>query len=164
MARDTASICQGWEIPTNGKKIEIENRSTSEGMLNSTYECDKIAWPSPVVLLYHLMFVEAILKVAENKIKKIEGKWFGQLGTCPDRSNSYPSNRLGLNSFWGLFLIAGIASLMALTIYTGMVIYQNRGVSMPSNSRVSIWRRILQPKGLQIPYFQEKHSRLWKWR
>ncbi|KAF2300835.1 hypothetical protein GH714_017699 [Hevea brasiliensis] len=86
----------------------------------------------------------AILKVTEgDKIKDIWGKWFGDLSTCPDRCNSVRSNRLGLSSFWGLFLIAGISSFLALIIYTGMFIYQNRGILMPSDSRVPMWSRIL---------------------
>ncbi|XP_058007985.1 glutamate receptor 2.2-like [Hevea brasiliensis] len=86
----------------------------------------------------------AILKVTEgDKIKEIWGKWFGEMGTCPDRSNSVPSNRLGLNSFWGLFLIAGITSCLALIIYFGMFIYQNRGVLKPFDTRVSMRSRIL---------------------
>ena len=88
----------------------------------------------------------AILKVTEgDKINEIKGKWFGPQTNCPDRSNSVPSNRLGLNSFWGLFLIAGIVSLLALIIYIAMFIYQNKEVLMPSSdSAVSTWsRRIL---------------------
>ena len=79
-------------------------------------------------------------------MEEIKRKWFGPRTNCPDDSNSDPSNRLGLNSFWGMFLIAGVVSLLALIIYIAMFIYQNREVWMPSSSdsEVSTWsRRIL---------------------
>ncbi|KDP34698.1 hypothetical protein JCGZ_10903 [Jatropha curcas] len=87
----------------------------------------------------------AILKVIEgDKSKEIEEKWFGKQVTCPDRSNSVPSNRLGLNSFWGLFLIAGVASLLSLIIYMAMFIHKNRGILITSDSNASLWSRILE--------------------
>ncbi|KDP34341.1 hypothetical protein JCGZ_11224 [Jatropha curcas] len=87
----------------------------------------------------------AILKVIEGeKGKEIEEKWFGKQLTCPYSSNSVPSSRLGLNSFWGLFLIAGVASLLSLIIYMAMFIHKNRGILITSDSNASLWSRILE--------------------
>ena len=49
---------------------------------------------------------------------------------CPDSSNSLSSNSvsLGVESFWGLFLIAGLASLSALVIYTIMFVHEHKHV------------------------------------
>lgn len=38
------------------------------------------------------------------------------------------SNRLDLDSFKGLFLIAGMTSVAALLIYMAMIVYENRQV------------------------------------
>ncbi|KDP43923.1 hypothetical protein JCGZ_05390 [Jatropha curcas] len=87
----------------------------------------------------------AILKViVGEKGKEIEEKWFGKQLTCPYSSNSVPSSRLGLNSFWGLFLIAGVASLLSLIIYMAMFIHKNRGILITSDSNASLWSRILE--------------------
>uniref|UniRef100_A0A3N7G0I9 Glutamate receptor n=1 Tax=Populus trichocarpa TaxID=3694 RepID=A0A3N7G0I9_POPTR len=85
----------------------------------------------------------AILNVTEgDKMKQIEGAWFGKKSTCPDSSPSISSNSLSLKSFWGLFLIAGLAALLALIIFVVMFVYRERNVLRSSDSTASIWSRI----------------------
>ncbi|KAF4367019.1 hypothetical protein G4B88_016731 [Cannabis sativa] len=62
---------------------------------------------------------------------------------CPDPNNMFSSNSLGLESFWGLFLIAGVASSLALVIYAAMFIYEQRHLLMNSDIEPSIWRRLM---------------------
>ncbi|KAJ6673853.1 GLUTAMATE RECEPTOR 2.9 [Salix viminalis] len=84
-----------------------------------------------------------ILNLIEgDNMKQIEDKWFGKQSSCPDSSTSISSNSLSLRSFWGLFLIAGIASLSALLIFTVNFVYQERRVLSPDDPRASMWRRI----------------------
>ncbi|KAM6541772.1 hypothetical protein CsatB_006219 [Cannabis sativa] len=81
----------------------------------------------------------AILKVTEGKkIKDLEEAWFKKDTNC-----MFSSNSLGLESFWGLFLMAGVASSLALVIYAAMFIYEQRHLLMNSNTEPSIWRRII---------------------
>ncbi|XP_030487774.2 glutamate receptor 2.7 isoform X1 [Cannabis sativa] len=92
----------------------------------------------------------AILTVTEDMtMKNIENKWFGSQTSCPDPNTQISSNRLGLESFWGLFLIVTIASFSALIINVTTFIYEHRQVFLLSTStidhdeiEVSIWRRI----------------------
>ncbi|CAK7354092.1 unnamed protein product [Dovyalis caffra] len=86
----------------------------------------------------------AILNITEgDQMKNIEDTWFGKHRSCPDSSTSVSSNSLSLESFWGLFLIAGIAALLALIIFTVMFVYQERRVLLrPSDSTTSIWTRL----------------------
>ncbi|XP_061963598.1 glutamate receptor 2.8-like [Populus nigra] len=85
----------------------------------------------------------AILNVTEgDEMKQIEGAWFGKKSTCPDSSPSISSNSLSLKSFWGLFLIAGLAALLALIIFVVMFVYRERNVLRSSDSTASIWSRI----------------------
>ncbi|MCI16256.1 glutamate receptor 3.2, partial [Trifolium medium] len=60
----------------------------------------------------------AILNVTQgDKMRTIEKAWFKE-AICLDSNTEISSNNnLGLESFWGLFLIAGIASLLALLIF-----------------------------------------------
>ncbi|KAF2313056.1 hypothetical protein GH714_008934 [Hevea brasiliensis] len=86
----------------------------------------------------------AILNVTEgDKMKEIEQEWFGKQSNCPDPSSSVSSSSLSLQSFWGLFLIAGVASVSALLVFTARFVYEHRQASMRSDSKASIWSRIL---------------------
>nr|XP_034890042.1 glutamate receptor 2.8-like [Populus alba] len=85
----------------------------------------------------------AVLNMTEgDKMKEIENAWFGKQSNCPDSSNSVTSNSLSLKSFWGLFLIAGVASLLALIIFMVMFVYKERKMLRPLNSRISIGSKV----------------------
>lgn len=65
----------------------------------------------------------AILTLSENgDLQRIHDKWLTKSGCS--QSNAIDSNRLNLRSFWGLFLICGLACLMALVIFFSRVICQ----------------------------------------
>ncbi|KAK0571500.1 hypothetical protein LWI29_017164 [Acer saccharum] len=85
----------------------------------------------------------AILNVTESeKMKEIEDAYFKKHVSCPDSSTLVSSNSLGLNSFWGLFLIAGIAAILALIIFMAIFVYEHGNVLKKSDPRTSIWTRI----------------------
>ncbi|KAK0572337.1 hypothetical protein LWI29_030085 [Acer saccharum] len=85
----------------------------------------------------------AILNVTESeKMKEIEDAYFKKHASCPDSSTLVSSNSLGLNSFWGLFLIAGIAAILALIIFMAIFVYEHRNVLKKSDPRTSTWTRI----------------------
>jgi ionotropic glutamate receptor len=77
-----------------------------------------------------------------GKMKKIENAWFNE-PSCPDSNTKISSNKnLGLESFWGLFLIAGIASILALLFFWVPFLYQHKHIWLHNNLSTSIWRRI----------------------
>uniref|UniRef100_A0A3N7H7S5 Glutamate receptor n=1 Tax=Populus trichocarpa TaxID=3694 RepID=A0A3N7H7S5_POPTR len=86
----------------------------------------------------------AILNMIEgDKMKEIQDKWFANQTSCPDSGTSVSSNSLSIKSFWGLFLIAGIAALLALIIFIVMFVHQEGRVALrPSDSTTSIWSKI----------------------
>ncbi|KAL5853036.1 hypothetical protein ACOSQ3_008154 [Xanthoceras sorbifolium] len=85
----------------------------------------------------------AILNVTESdKMKKIEDAYFKRHASCPDQSTLASSDSLGLNSFWGLFLIAGITAILALIIFMAMFVYEHWQVLKKSDPRTSLWTRI----------------------
>ncbi|XP_073262466.1 glutamate receptor 2.8-like [Populus alba] len=85
-----------------------------------------------------------ILNMTEgDKMKGIQDKWFGDQTSYPDSGTSVPSNTLSIKTFWGLFLIAGIAALSALIIFIVMFVHQEGRVALgPSDSTTSIWSKI----------------------
>ncbi|KAF3446141.1 hypothetical protein FNV43_RR11320 [Rhamnella rubrinervis] len=86
----------------------------------------------------------AILNVTEgDEMKKIENKWLMDWASCPlDSKPSITSSSLSLDSFWGLFLIAGVSSLSALVIFAVLFIFKHRHILLQFDSETSIWRRI----------------------
>eukprot|EP00257_Ricinus_communis_P003352 XP_002515378.2 glutamate receptor 2.7 [Ricinus communis] len=86
----------------------------------------------------------AILDVIQgDDMKKIGEAWFGKQSSCPDPSTTVSSNSLSLRSFWGLFLIAGTASALALMIYGAMFTYEHWQIIRRSDSEARIWSRIV---------------------
>ncbi|KAM7477593.1 hypothetical protein LguiA_025806 [Lonicera macranthoides] len=85
----------------------------------------------------------AILRVTEGeKMEKIEKAWFMKQTNCPDPSTSMLSNSLGINSFWGLFVIVGVAASFALIIFTSMLIYENKNILMRIHPK-DIWKNFI---------------------
>lgn len=59
----------------------------------------------------------AILQLSENgDLQRIHEKWLARSG-CASQSNVVNDNQLSLSSFWGLFLICGVACFISLTIF-----------------------------------------------
>ncbi|KAL6345473.1 hypothetical protein AAG906_017193 [Vitis piasezkii] len=84
-----------------------------------------------------------VLNVTEGaKMVQFERAWFGQTPSCPDLTSSVSSNSIGLNSFWGLFLIAGVASFVAFILCIATFLYENRDALMNLDPPASAWRKI----------------------
>ncbi|XP_010276016.1 PREDICTED: glutamate receptor 3.4-like [Nelumbo nucifera] len=68
----------------------------------------------------------AVLQLSENgDLQRIHDKWLSSNG-CSMQVAEIDSNRLSLNSFWGLFLICGIACFLALLVFFVRVLCQYR--------------------------------------
>jgi len=66
----------------------------------------------------------AILTLSENgDLQKIHDKWLLKQD-CSTQENNVDLNKLSLSSFWGLFLICGIACLLALIAFFTRVLCQ----------------------------------------
>ncbi|KAM3710015.1 hypothetical protein ACB098_02G218800 [Castanea mollissima] len=66
----------------------------------------------------------AILRLSENgDLERIHDKWLKR-SACTSQSTTYELDRLQLNSFWGLFLICGLACLLALIVYFILMVRQ----------------------------------------
>lgn len=88
---------------------------------------------------------QAILNLTdEGMMTNIEDKWIKKDNSCKDLSTgNFSSSRLGLESFWGLFLIAGIASIFSLVTFVTSFLYEHKHVLMPpDDSGTSKWKRI----------------------
>ncbi|CAA7017589.1 unnamed protein product [Microthlaspi erraticum] len=104
-------------------------------------------------------FSRAILNVTQGEeMEIIENKWFKKDGDCPDPRTAH-SYRLSLSSFWGLFLIAGIASFLAFLVFVALFLYEHRH-TLCDASEGSLWRklkflfRILDEKDMNLHTFK----------
>ncbi|KAL7180618.1 hypothetical protein ACSBR1_043748 [Camellia fascicularis] len=72
----------------------------------------------------------AILNVTEGEeMERIQRKWFGEEANCAEQEGSkFVSDRLTLDSFKGLFLIAAVSSSFALIIFLSIFLYDNRNI------------------------------------
>ncbi|XXG79735.1 hypothetical protein AAC387_Pa09g0740 [Persea americana] len=60
----------------------------------------------------------AILRLSENgRLQEIHDQWFCRGSCATKRSRSAEPNQLHLSSFWGLFLICGIATMLAFLVF-----------------------------------------------
>ncbi|CAN8285479.1 unnamed protein product [Cochlearia groenlandica] len=85
----------------------------------------------------------AILNVTQSdEMKNIEKQWSMKQRDCPDPKTTLSSNRLSLSSFWGLFLIAGVASFLALLLFVTYFLYEHRHTLCNNDSECSMWRKL----------------------
>lgn len=76
----------------------------------------------------------AILQLSENRgQKRIHDKWLNEKGCA---TNDVDSSKLSLTSFWGLFLICGIACLLALIVFFARVFCQYNKFSLEPTEQV----------------------------
>ncbi|KAK6912455.1 Ionotropic glutamate receptor [Dillenia turbinata] len=116
-------------------------------MVQPTYKTDGFGFVLPRGSPLVADVSRAVLNVTEGEIMmKIEEKWFGQQYTCSEASSlsvSSTSNSLGLDSFWGLFLIAGIASCSTLIIFMTSFLYNHRYDIMDYGSKHTPWKKFV---------------------
>ncbi|KAI5556062.1 hypothetical protein BDE02_18G009400 [Populus trichocarpa] len=129
------------EVPYT--RLFLSRYCSKYAMIDPTFKTDGFGFAFPKGSPLVPDVSRAVLNMTEgDKMKEIENDWFGKRSNCPDSSTSVTSNSLSLKSFWGLFLIAGVASLLALIIFMFMFLYKERKMLRPLNSRISRRRKV----------------------
>ncbi|XP_028807063.1 glutamate receptor 2.9-like [Neltuma alba] len=123
-------------------KLFLGNYCSKYTTVDPTFKTGGFGFAFPKGSLLIADISRAILNVTQGeKMKTIENKWLNG-NKCPDSKALVSSNSLGLESFWGLFLIAGLASVSSLIIFAVTFLHQNRNMWSGYNGGASIWRRI----------------------
>lgn len=96
----------------------------------------------------------AILNVTEGeKMDVIERTWFGHQDFCPEQGGStITSERLTVTSFKGLFLIAGVSSIVALIMFFFKFLHEHKRILV---SERSISRKL---SAMAIEFDKEKDT------
>ncbi|CAL1353034.1 unnamed protein product [Linum trigynum] len=133
-------------------KLFLARHYSKYRMINPTYKTGGFGFVFPKGSPLVPDISRAVLSVAEgDKMAKIEEARIGKKRRWLEESSTSVSseNQLGLESFRGLFLIAGVATVSALCIFAAVSIYKHRKLLVPeeddSQSNPSFWRRILNP-------------------
>ena len=113
----------------------------------------------------------AILNVTQNrsKIQAIENMYNLSQFTYEDQNTgiSLDSHSLGVDSFRGLFLIAGIASAVSLLVYMFKLFYSHWPILSDNNPADSCWSKLVKmakhfdQKDLSSHTFKGEESRVY---
>ncbi|KAF7008214.1 hypothetical protein CFC21_023039 [Triticum aestivum] len=67
----------------------------------------------------------AILTLSENgDLQRIHDEWLSGMKGCESDDSGMSSNSLSLSSFWGLFVVCGLACVIALLIFFWRILFQ----------------------------------------
>ncbi|KAM3379397.1 glutamate receptor 2.8 [Capsicum galapagoense] len=123
-------------------KLFLANYCSKFTTVGPTYKTDGFGFAFPIGSPLVPDVSRAVLNVTEGeKMGQIERAWFGE-STCSDSSRSLSSNSLGLDSFWGLFVIAVVAAVFALLIFLTKFIHEHwhiirrPNLSFPERTRI----------------------------
>ncbi|GMH09238.1 hypothetical protein Nepgr_011079 [Nepenthes gracilis] len=84
---------------------------------------------------------KAIMDMTEgDEIRAIEKKWIVKTKSCLNSSSVATTASLGPESFWGLFLIVGIASVLALSASAVMFLYKQKNIWV--RAETSLWTKV----------------------
>ncbi|ONI33018.1 hypothetical protein PRUPE_1G400300 [Prunus persica] len=128
-------------------KLFLATYCSKYTMIPPTFKADGFGFVFPKGSPLARDVSRAILNVSEGeKMKDIERIWFEKEASCADPNSLVSSSSLSLDSFWGLFLIAGVASAFALLIFAAMFLHAERQEILQQLRRLvpgaSLWTRI----------------------
>ncbi|MQM01374.1 hypothetical protein Taro_034132 [Colocasia esculenta] len=111
-------------------------------MVGPTYKTDGFGFVFPKGSPLVPDVSRAILNVTEGELfAKFQKELYGE-HQCPDQGNDIASSSLRLDSFWGLFLITGVASTFALILCLVLFFYKNSHVFGTLGSDSSVLQKL----------------------
>ncbi|KAM5565326.1 glutamate receptor 2.2 [Rosa sericea] len=126
-------------------KLFLAKYCSKYTMIGPIFKTDGFAFVFPKRSPLVVDVSQAVLNMTGgDEILNLEKEWFKKESNCQDSSDAtVSSNSRGLGSFWVLFLIAGLASVLAIIIFVASFIYKHRFVLVqPADSEPSTWRKI----------------------
>ncbi|OIT29130.1 glutamate receptor 2.7 [Nicotiana attenuata] len=126
-------------------KLILAKYCSKYTIVGPTYKSDGFGFAFPMGSPLVPDVSRAVLSVTESeKMVQIEKSWFGKY-TCSNSSASPSSNSLGLDSFWGLFVIAVVAATFALLVFLTAFMHEHwhiiRQSNLPFHERIRILAR-----------------------
>ncbi|XP_028807072.1 glutamate receptor 2.7-like [Neltuma alba] len=123
-------------------KVFLQSYCSKYAMVEPTFKTGGFGFVLPKGSPLVADISRAVLNVTQgDKMKVIENAWFRK-NNCPDSDTPISSNSLGLESFWGLFLIVGVSSAVALIFFAVNFLHQQKQIWLCNDPSTSKWRRI----------------------
>ncbi|XP_009773887.1 glutamate receptor 2.7-like isoform X2 [Nicotiana sylvestris] len=144
-------------------KLILAKYCSKYTIVGPTYKSDGFGFAFPMGSPLVPDVSRAVLSVTESeKMVQIEKAWFGKY-TCSNSSASPSSNSLGLDSFWGLFVIAVVAATLALLIFLTTFMHEHwhimRQSNLPFHERIRILARNFDRKDYSSHTFKNSELR-----
>ncbi|XP_004292139.1 PREDICTED: glutamate receptor 2.7-like [Fragaria vesca subsp. vesca] len=138
---------------TPNLKLFLAKYCTKYTMVGPIFKTDGFAFVFPKGSPLVPDVSRSILNVTEgDEMKNIENKWFGKKATCSVTNPMFSdSSSLGVDSFWGLFLISGLSSCLALMVFATSFFLRHRRIFITIRGS-SICRKV----GVMLRVFDEK--------
>ncbi|ONI33251.1 hypothetical protein PRUPE_1G412700 [Prunus persica] len=124
-------------------KLFLATYCSKYTLVEPTFKADGFAFVFQKGSLLTLDVSTAITQVHEgDKMKAIEAKWFKKKASCSNPNTAGSYDTLSLDSFWGLFIVAGVASSLSLLICVAMFLYEHGHILTCIDSKASFRTRI----------------------
>ncbi|KAI3689372.1 hypothetical protein L2E82_47327 [Cichorium intybus] len=126
-------------------KMLQANKSRKYAMVGPTYKTAGFGFAFPKGSPLVTDFSTAILKVIEGQMSNISDKWFRDEADYPGKNEDVEHfDKLTLESFKGLFFVAGLSSTSALIVFWLMLLYENKEILVSNGSVHSKLMAIIQ--------------------
>ncbi|XP_028950875.1 glutamate receptor 2.8-like [Malus domestica] len=124
-------------------KLFVSTYCSKYTIVEQTFKTDGFAFVFQKGSLLTRDFSTAITVVHEgDKMMAIEDKWLKKNESCSNSDTVRSSNTLSLDSFWGLFIVAGVVSSLAILVFTAIFLYEHSYIFTRADTEASFWTRI----------------------
>ncbi|KAM0939244.1 putative periplasmic binding protein-like I [Dioscorea sansibarensis] len=126
-------------------KVFLHNYCGKYTMVGPTYKTDGFGFAFPIGSLMVADVSRAILKITENKeiMEPLDNHYLHEDEACSVEQDGSSSSMITFRSFWGLFLITGVTSMLAFLIHISMFVYQNWHVVRDADPELSFGQKLL---------------------
>ncbi|KAH0461921.1 hypothetical protein IEQ34_009496 [Dendrobium chrysotoxum] len=122
-------------------KIFLNKYCGKYTMIGPTYKTDGFGFAFPKNSPLVSEVSSGILRLLESKkMGDIENNLYGNR-SCPTQEETDTSS-LSFRSFWGLFLITGVASMACLVLYLSHFLYKHREFLQSWDPEESVWKKL----------------------
>ncbi|XP_062022246.1 glutamate receptor 2.8-like [Rosa rugosa] len=149
---------------TPNLKLFLAKYCTKYTMVGPIFKTDGFAFVFPKGSPLVPDVSRSILNVTEGEeMKNIENKWFGKKATCSVTNPMLSdSSSLGVDSFWGLFLISGFSSCLALILFATSFFFRHRHILITIRGssicrKVGVLFRVFDEKDITSHTFRNKN-------
>lgn len=125
-------------------KIFLNKYCGKYAMVGTTYKTDGFGFVFPKNSPLVSEVSSEILKLLENnKMVNIENNLYGNRSCPTPEESDTNSSSLSFRSFWGLFLITGVASMACLVLYLAYFVHKHKKFLQTLDPENSIWQKLI---------------------